>query len=699
MKSKKSMLRSILHVNLTMVLLLTILFVSTSGLYARQLAGERYNLANTTLAKLNKDFQLEMQRLNSLLTLCIEDPSIVYTLSDKLDPAFFLDNAQEASAKLTLMYQSLPYAKTVFLYTRTTQRVVRDNGSLFDEDNFIKLVLNKSDDTSLTNIRDLPDGLYQYSPSRALYVKNLYRHGYIAVQIDLTNFANINKTLGSNFLGYVIQEDGRCLICNAKLPLSEEQIAQILKKDSDFITIEDTKYYCVSAEMNLYPYTGVVLINNDSLMYPLHYMYMVMGIAFVILCASLLLLILLNLKVYMPLKRFTSQFNNSNDNEISIIENQIHELLLEINSLNQNTEVTERIPERIALYYLLSGGAQLDEDILASLEEKYPYYMTLALALQKQSGADDISFAALLEKELTSRFSLKFISMNKHDFVLVAKPEDKEAILSDLESLLEEADPSTQLFVGIREYCTDIKELHTEYKLASNCLSASLVTAGKRFCFCENAKPPRRTYLGLEKHNRLFEYARNNAPDSLIQELEQIFYPAQGLSLADFHNYYEEVLSVFEKACAAKKISPPSLSDSTFAYNTDYMYQTLCTLAKQLFRSAGEYPADMKMRMEEYISQHLSEPLTLDTVADAFSISPVYLSSWFKKNMNINFLTYVSTARMEHAIRLLCQPNPPRIYEVATAVGIDNTTTFIRQFKKHTGVTPSQYQKNVVDTV
>ena len=372
MKSKKSMLRSILHVNLTMVLLLTILFVSTSGLYARQLAGERYNLANTTLAKLNKDFQLEMQRLNSLLTLCIEDPSIVYTLSDKLDPAFFLDNAQEASAKLTLMYQSLPYAKTVFLYTRTTQRVVRDNGSLFDEDNFIKLVLNKSDDTSLTNIRDLPDGLYQYSPSRALYVKNLYRHGYIAVQIDLTNFANINKTLGSNFLGYVIQEDGRCLICNAKLPLSEEQIAQILKKDSDFITIEDTKYYCVSAEMNLYPYTGVVLINNDSLMYPLHYMYMVMGIAFVILCASLLLLILLNLKVYMPLKRFTSQFNNSNDNEISIIENQIHELLLEINSLNQNTEVTERIPERIALYYLLSGGAQLDEDILASLEEKYP---------------------------------------------------------------------------------------------------------------------------------------------------------------------------------------------------------------------------------------------------------------------------------------------------------------------------------------
>ena len=52
---------------------------------------------------------------------------------------------------------------------------------------------------------------------------------------------------------------------------------------------------------------------------------------------------------------------------------------------------------------------------------------------------------------------------------------------------------------------------------------------------------------------------------------------------------------------------------------------------------------------------------------------------------------------MQRAIELLCQANPPKIYEIAMAVGIDNTATFIRQFKKYTGTTPSQYPKNTKD--
>ena len=43
--------------------------------------------------------------------------------------------------------------------------------------------------------------------------------------------------------------------------------------------------------MNILPYTGLVLINNDALMLPLHYMYLVMVIAFGVLLASSLLLV------------------------------------------------------------------------------------------------------------------------------------------------------------------------------------------------------------------------------------------------------------------------------------------------------------------------------------------------------------------------------------------------------------------------
>lgn len=665
MSSKRSILNRVLYLNLTMAVVLTLVFLCTSGLYARQLTRERYNLASTTLTKVNTDFQLEMNRL---------------------DTSFFLDNAEDAASRLSLIRQSLPYAKLVYLYTHNSDKVVRDNGSLYKGEDFSRIVLNKT----VEDISQLPDGLSFFQDSTALYVKNLYSHGYVAVELDLSKFANINKTIGDQFLGYVIQQkDGRCILENSSVPLSEEQLSAAL--DGGLIGVNGTKYYCVSAPMNILPYTGLVLINNDALMLPLHYMYLVMLIAFGVLLASSLLLVLLNYKIYLPLRKFTSQFSDSRENEISIIENEIHDLLSEINTLSQHSK--EQIPEKIALHYLLCGGSQLDEESLKLLEEKYPYYMIMALAIQKDSGIEDLLFTSSLEETLTSQFALKFISLDKFSFAVLARPEDKEEILAVLQEAAEEASKTTRLFAGIREYCTDIRELQTEYRLAENCLLSAQVLPMENFAFQENAAVLPRKRLGQEVQNRLFEYARNGALDQLLPELKEIFYPAGGCSLSDFRFHYQEIWAVFEKACLAKKKAMPHLSDEIPLYNPEYLYQQLARIATESFPSRREQPQNMQQCMVKYIADHLSEPLTLDTVAEAFSITPVYLSSWFKKNLGVNFLNYISAARMERASELLCQPNPPKIYEVALAVGIDNTATFIRQFKKHTGLTPSQYQK------
>ena len=203
----------------------------------------------------------------------------------------------------------------------------------------------------------------------------------------------------------------------------------------------------------------------------------------------------------------------------------------------------------------------------------------------------------------------------------------------------------------------------------------------ENFAFQENAAVLPRKRLGQEVQNRLFEYARNGALDQLLPELKEIFYPAGGCSLSDCRFHYQEVWAVFEKACLARKKAIPHMAEEIPLYNPEYLCQQLTRIATESFPSRREQPQNMQQCMEKYIADHLSEPLTLDTVAEAFSITPVYLSSWFKKNLGVNFLNYISAARMERAGELLCQPNPPKIYEVALAVGIDNTATFIRQFK------------------
>ena len=689
---RKSILNKVLLLNLTITLLLALLFAISNGLYAKQLTTERYNLANTTLSKLNKDFQFEIHRLDALLTLCIQDPSIVFTISDKLDSDFFLSNAQESSEKMALMRQSLPYAKMIFLYTNSSQRVVQDNGALYTKEDFIQLVLNTPLSSSIYEFGELSDGLYQYSSTIGLYIKQLHRHGCIGVLIDLTEFANINKTMGDNFGGYVIQKDGTLIISDQSLPLSDEELDQALSHD--FVTLSDAKYYCVSSSMNVIPYTGLVLINNDSLMQPLQYMRLVMLITFGVLLASSLLLILLNYKIYLPLRKFTAQFGDSAENEIAIIENQIHELLCEINTLRESSHDSDLVPEKIALHYLISGGTYLPLQTLECLEQSYPYYMLFALAIQSNSGEEDLPFARMVEKELTGRFSVKFINIFKYNYSFIARPQDKEEILSLLKELTSKFDNTSQLFAGIRNYCTDIKELYTEYQAAKDCLLSSVITENCHFSWSESTNPPEDFHLSPEVRHRIFEYARNKAISHLTKELELIFYPPNGCSLIAFRSCYHDILSIYEKVCLSLNIFPPHPAHETELYNTEYMYQKLLSLMQEFFSSRQSQSYDMKKQMEEYIAAHLSDPLSLDIVADTFSITPVYLSSWFKKNMGTNFLSYISNARMQYATELLCQNNPPKIYEIATAVGIENTTTFIRQFKKYTGITPSQSQKN-----
>ena len=47
--------------------------------------------------------------------------------------------------------------------------------------------------------------------------------------------------------------------------------------------------------------------------------------------------------------------------------------------------------------------------------------------------------------------------MNKYTYSLIAKPEDKEEILKEIETQTADSNNDIQVFAGIREYCTAIK--------------------------------------------------------------------------------------------------------------------------------------------------------------------------------------------------------------------------------------------------
>ena len=99
--------------------------------------------------------------------------------------------------------------------------------------------------------------------------------------------------------------------------------------------------------------------------------------------------------------------------------------------------------------------------------------------------------------------------------------------------------------------------------------------------------------------------------------------------------------------------------------------------------------------MLQYISEHFTEPLTLESTAHALGISRIHLSHIFSQQLHINFRQYINTLRIDRAKTLLHDPSNS-ISQIAYLCGYGNQRTFHRAFLTQCSITPNQYRANVI---
>ncbi|KFC00978.1 AraC family transcriptional regulator [Trabulsiella guamensis ATCC 49490] len=96
--------------------------------------------------------------------------------------------------------------------------------------------------------------------------------------------------------------------------------------------------------------------------------------------------------------------------------------------------------------------------------------------------------------------------------------------------------------------------------------------------------------------------------------------------------------------------------------------------------------------IREHIDTHYASPLTRESVAQAFYISPNYLSHLFQKSGVMGFNEYLNHTRLEHA-RALLKGYDLKVKEVAHACGFVDSNYFCRLFRKNTERSPSEYRR------
>ena len=97
-------------------------------------------------------------------------------------------------------------------------------------------------------------------------------------------------------------------------------------------------------------------------------------------------------------------------------------------------------------------------------------------------------------------------------------------------------------------------------------------------------------------------------------------------------------------------------------------------------------------KTDAIIKERCTKKLTLDDVAAELNISPVYLSTIYKKRTGISFTEKLLNTKMKKADELLINQNIPTA-RVAAILGFCNENYFRKKFKQFYGITVGEYRK------
>lgn len=122
------------------------------------------------------------------------------------------------------------------------------------------------------------------------------------------------------------------------------------------------------------------------------------------------------------------------------------------------------------------------------------------------------------------------------------------------------------------------------------------------------------------------------------------------------------------------------------------IYDTLLSLISTLDVRTETYSSIKRAII--YISDHFTENIPLQTLADVACLSPYYFTRSFRKETGMTPHQYILETRFRSAEFLLSSTDRS-IKEIALDVGFADESSFCASFRKHVGESPSKYRLRV----
>lgn len=95
----------------------------------------------------------------------------------------------------------------------------------------------------------------------------------------------------------------------------------------------------------------------------------------------------------------------------------------------------------------------------------------------------------------------------------------------------------------------------------------------------------------------------------------------------------------------------------------------------------------------QFMSEHISDKIMLEDILKEYSTNRNQLNAMFIKETSMTCLSYLEKMRINLA-QIMLADTELQVSEIADRVGYLDPNYFVKVFKKHTGVTPSNYRRS-----
>lgn len=151
-----------------------------------------------------------------------------------------------------------------------------------------------------------------------------------------------------------------------------------------------------------------------------------------------------------------------------------------------------------------------------------------------------------------------------------------------------------------------------------------------------------------------------------------------------FLNYNSEILT---SQYAELQISRSFINASVYSFITFSEY-----LWKNRQQALSQKEQNIVMEVNQYMEKNISSPFSLEELSKHVSYSSVYLCRVFKKATGYTLNQYFNKMKINKARQYLSTTNY-NLSMISDLVGFSSASHFCKNFKKETGVSPSEYTK------